>query len=115
MTGSKRLPADWWSEFTHELLSRIGEACVVELVSADGQSRLGGGYPTYYTSDPDYPTSTIQSIVDRAKATVASQLQHQRDVVPVGTVDWKPSHSCSSNQVLPWMKSSVGRQPCISS
>lgn len=51
-TGSKRLPADWWSEFTHELLSRIGEACVVELVSADGQSRLGGGYPTYYTSDP---------------------------------------------------------------
>lgn len=51
-TGSKRLPADWWSEFTNELLSRTGQACVVELVSADGQSRLGGGFPTYYTSDP---------------------------------------------------------------
>lgn len=51
-TGSKRLPTDWWSEFTQELLARIGDACVVELVSADGQSRLGGGYPTYYTSDP---------------------------------------------------------------
>jgi ADP-heptose:LPS heptosyltransferase len=51
-TGSKRLPGEWWSEFTHELLSRTGEACVVELVSADGQSRLGGGFPTYYTSDP---------------------------------------------------------------
>ena len=51
-TGSKRLPADWWSDFTQELLVRIGETCVVELVSADGQSRLGGGYPTYYTSDP---------------------------------------------------------------
>ena len=51
-TGSKRLPADWWSDFTNELIARTGEACVVELVSADGQSRLGGGYPTYYTSDP---------------------------------------------------------------
>ncbi len=51
-TGSKRLPTDWWSDFTKELLSLIGDACIVELVSADGQSRLGGGYPTYYTSDP---------------------------------------------------------------
>ncbi|HVI53785.1 MAG TPA: glycosyltransferase family 9 protein [Luteibacter sp.] len=51
-TGSKRLPTDWWSDFTKELLSLIGDSCVVELVSADGQSRLGGGYPTYYTSDP---------------------------------------------------------------
>ena len=51
-TGAKRLPADWWSDFTNELLARAGNACVVELVSADGQSRLGGGYPTYYTSDP---------------------------------------------------------------
>lgn len=51
-TGSKRLAADWWSDFTNELLTRIGDVCIVELVSADGQSRLGGGYPTYYTSDP---------------------------------------------------------------
>lgn len=51
-TGSKRLAADWWSDFTNELLARIGDVCIVELVSADGQSRLGGGYPTYYTSDP---------------------------------------------------------------
>lgn len=51
-TGSKRLPTDWWSDFAKELLARIGEVCIVELVSADGQSRLGGGYPTYYTSDP---------------------------------------------------------------
>jgi hypothetical protein len=51
-TGSKRLAVDWWSDFTNELLTRIGDACIVELVSADGQSRLGGGYPTYYTSDP---------------------------------------------------------------
>lgn len=51
-TGSKRLPADWWGSFMQALLDRLGESCVVELVSADGQSRLGGGYPTYYTSDP---------------------------------------------------------------
>jgi len=51
-TGSKRLPSDWWSDFTCELVARTGDTCVVELVSADGQSRLGGGFPTYYTSDP---------------------------------------------------------------
>ncbi len=51
-TGSKRLPSDWWSVFTTELVARTGDTCVVELVSADGQSRLGGGFPTYYTSDP---------------------------------------------------------------
>jgi ADP-heptose:LPS heptosyltransferase len=51
-TGAKRLPANWWCEFTNELLSRTGRACVVELVSAEGESRLGGGYATYYTSDP---------------------------------------------------------------
>jgi len=51
-TGSKRLPANWWHDFTNELVALHGEACVIELVSADGTSRLGGGYPTYYTSDP---------------------------------------------------------------
>lgn len=51
-TGSKRLPTEWWSDFTTALLAKIGDARVVELVSADGHSRLGGGYPTYYTSDP---------------------------------------------------------------
>lgn len=51
-TGSKRLPAAWWSDFTTALLAKTGDMRIVELVSADGQSRLGGGYPTYYTSDP---------------------------------------------------------------
>ncbi|HEY4294109.1 glycosyltransferase family 9 protein [Luteibacter sp.] len=51
-TGSKRLAPEWWSEFTLELAARYGEARIVELVSADGLSRLGGVYPTYYTSDP---------------------------------------------------------------
>lgn len=51
-TGSKRLPAEWWGDFTNQLLNLYGDACIVELVSADGLSRLGGGRPTYYTSDP---------------------------------------------------------------
>lgn len=51
-TGSKLLDTNWWHDFTMELVALHGEACVIELVSADGMSRLGGGYPTYYTSDP---------------------------------------------------------------
>lgn len=50
-TGSKRLAPEWWSEFILEFVARHGHARIVELVSADGLSRLGGGYPTYYTSD----------------------------------------------------------------
>lgn len=51
-TGSKLLSADWWGDFSSELLNLYGDACFVELVSADGLSRLGGAHPTYYTSDP---------------------------------------------------------------
>ncbi|NID15602.1 glycosyltransferase family 9 protein [Luteibacter yeojuensis] len=51
-TGAKRLAPEWWSTFTAELVARHGALRIVELVSADGQSRLGGAYPTYYTSDP---------------------------------------------------------------
>lgn len=51
-TGSKRLLPEWWGRFTQALVACLGEVCIVELVSADGQSRLGGSYPTYYTSDP---------------------------------------------------------------
>jgi ADP-heptose:LPS heptosyltransferase len=51
-TGSKRLAPEWWNEFILELIARAGEVRIVELVAADGLSRLGGTYPTYYTSDP---------------------------------------------------------------
>jgi ADP-heptose:LPS heptosyltransferase len=50
-TGSKRLAPEWWAAFASALLAH-GPARIVELVSADGLSRLGGEYPTYYTSDP---------------------------------------------------------------
>ncbi len=50
-TGSKRLPADWWRGFLDGLLQRIGPHHIVELVAADGVSRLDNAYPTYFTSD----------------------------------------------------------------
>lgn len=51
-TGAKCQDAAWWRAFLAELLQRIGEHRVVELVAADGLSRLDHAYPTYFTSDP---------------------------------------------------------------
>jgi heptosyltransferase III len=51
-TGRKRLDATWWQTFVTELLQRTGPLRIVELVAADGQSRIANAYPTYFTSDP---------------------------------------------------------------
>lgn len=51
-TGRKCLDATWWQTFVSELLARVGPLRIVELVAADGQSRIGNAYPTYFTSDP---------------------------------------------------------------
>jgi heptosyltransferase III len=51
-TGAKCQDASWWQAFLVALFERIGERRVVELVAADGLSRLDNTYPTYFTSDP---------------------------------------------------------------
>lgn len=51
-TGKKRLDANWWQTFVGELVARTGPLRIVELVAADGESRIGNAYPTYFTSDP---------------------------------------------------------------
>jgi ADP-heptose:LPS heptosyltransferase len=51
-TGAKRQDTAWWQAFLGALFARIGERRVVELVAADGISRLDNAYPTYFTSDP---------------------------------------------------------------
>lgn len=51
-TGRKRLDGTWWQTFVDELVRRAGPFRIVELVAADGQSRIGNAYPTYFTSDP---------------------------------------------------------------
>lgn len=51
-TGSKCLDAAWWRIFLDELLRHVGPRRVVELVPADGRSRLDHAFPTYFTSDP---------------------------------------------------------------
>ncbi|MGN6481580.1 glycosyltransferase family 9 protein [Luteibacter sp.] len=50
-TGAKCQDAQWWQQFLAALFERIGEHRVVELVAADGLSRLDNAYPTYFTSD----------------------------------------------------------------
>ncbi|UPG96038.1 glycosyltransferase family 9 protein [Luteibacter aegosomatissinici] len=51
-TGAKRHDTTWWQRFIAELTAGIGERRIVELVAADGVSRLDNAYPTYFTSDP---------------------------------------------------------------
>lgn len=50
-TGAKRYDEGWWTTFLGELTSLTGPLRIVELVAADGQSRVGSRYPTYFTSD----------------------------------------------------------------
>lgn len=51
-TGAKRHDTAWWQRFIAVLTAGIGERRIVELVAADGMSRLDNAYPTYFTSDP---------------------------------------------------------------
>lgn len=51
-TGAKRYDEAWWTTFLHALDRAAGPFRVVELVAADGASRVGNAYPTYFTSDP---------------------------------------------------------------
>jgi heptosyltransferase III len=51
-TGAKRHDTAWWQRFIAVLTAGIGERRIVELVAADGVSRLDNAYPTYFTSDP---------------------------------------------------------------
>ncbi|MDF3983041.1 glycosyltransferase family 9 protein [Luteibacter sp. PPL554] len=50
-TGAKRYDEAWWTTFLAELTSHTGPLRIVELVAADGRSRVNDRYPTYFTSD----------------------------------------------------------------
>ena len=51
-TGAKQYGEAWWSAFLGELKALVKPLSIVELVAADGQSRVSNLYPTYFTSDP---------------------------------------------------------------
>lgn len=51
-TGAKQYGEAWWNAFLGELKARVAPLSIVELVAADGQSRVSNRYPTYFTSDP---------------------------------------------------------------
>ncbi|WP_413624568.1 glycosyltransferase family 9 protein [Luteibacter sp. Lutesp34] len=61
-TGAKRYDQTWWTTFLTELDRAAGPFRVVELVAADGTSRVGNLYPTYFTSDP----RKLASLIDAA-------------------------------------------------
>jgi heptosyltransferase III len=67
-TGAKCQDTAWWQRFLGALLARIGERRVVELVAADGISRLDNAYPTYFTSDP----RKLAAVIDAAGTYVSA-------------------------------------------
>ncbi len=60
-TGAKRYDQTWWTTFLAELDRAAGPFRIVELVAADGASRVGNLYPTYFTSDPRKLASFIDA------------------------------------------------------
>ncbi|MGE7136704.1 glycosyltransferase family 9 protein [Luteibacter sp. NPDC031894] len=61
-TGAKRYDQHWWTIFLAELERAAGPFRIIELVAADGVSRVGNRYPTYFTSDP----RKLASLIDAA-------------------------------------------------
>ena len=61
-TGAKRLDEAWWRSFLDTLLGETGPRRIVELVAADGVSRVGNAYSTYFTSDP----RKLAAVIDAA-------------------------------------------------
>lgn len=51
-TGAKQYGEAWWNAFLGELKALVTPLSIVELVAADGRSRVSNRYPTYFTSDP---------------------------------------------------------------
>lgn len=51
-TGAKCFEESWWLCFLAAIIARHPELTVIELIAADGTSRLGNRFPTYYSSSP---------------------------------------------------------------
>lgn len=61
-TGAKCLDKSWWLKFLSPLIDSHPEYTILEFVPADGTSRLGGNFPTYYSSDPRKLASVISNL-----------------------------------------------------
>ena len=50
-TGTKLLPATWWTAFASESTSIDSNICIVEIVPGFGRSLLNFQYPSFFSSD----------------------------------------------------------------
>jgi heptosyltransferase III len=60
--GNKCFDEHWWLRFLRPLINAHPEYNLVEFVPADGQSRLCGYFPTYYSSSPRKLGSVISAL-----------------------------------------------------
>lgn len=51
-SGAKRFDEAWWLRFLRPLINGYPGCAMIEFVPADGHSRLGDQFPTYYSSSP---------------------------------------------------------------
>ncbi|MGH8121973.1 MAG: glycosyltransferase family 9 protein [Rudaea sp.] len=61
-SGGKCFSETWWSAFLTTLAKNHPEYAIVEFVAMDGRSRLGGRFPTYYSSSPRKMASVMSSL-----------------------------------------------------
>jgi heptosyltransferase-3 len=61
-TGAKRYGEIWWLRFLAAISASHPEYRIVEFLAADGSSRLGHRFATYYSSSPRKLASVISSV-----------------------------------------------------
>ena len=61
-SGAKCFDEEWWLRFLRPLIDEHPESMIVEFVPADGHSRLGGHFPTHYSSCPRKLASVIANL-----------------------------------------------------
>ncbi len=61
-SGAKRYGESWWLHFLEVLIANHPGCAILEFVAADGISRLGARFPTYYSSNPRKLASVMSNL-----------------------------------------------------
>lgn len=61
-TGAKRYADSWWIEFLSAINAALPSCTIVEFLAADGRSRLGDRFRTYYSNDVRKLASVISNL-----------------------------------------------------
>jgi ADP-heptose:LPS heptosyltransferase len=61
-TGAKNYQEAWWFGLLAQVTAHCSDLAVIEFIAADGVSRLGNRFPTYYSSSPRNLAAAISNM-----------------------------------------------------